>query len=87
LSTATLEAIRCEIVGYRRQVKSRWGKKTAGQLTDLVAAVLWHDQRPANVAAPAGASATVRRWLYRVVDRLVGRAPRLPPSATWPSPH
>jgi len=78
LSTATLEAIRCEIVGYRRQVKSRWGKKTAGQLTDLVAAVLWHDQRPADVAAPAGVSAaTVRRWLYRVVDRLASRAPRL----------
>jgi hypothetical protein len=78
LSTATLEAIRVEIVGYRCEVKSRWGKKTAGQLTDLLAAVLFHDQRPADVAAPAGVSAaTVRRWLYRVIDRLARRAPRL----------
>ena len=78
LSTATLEAIRCEIVGYRRAVKSRWGKKTAGQLTDLIAAVLFHDQRPADLAGPAAVSAaTVRRWLYRVIDRLAGRAPRL----------
>jgi len=59
-------------------VKPRWGKKTAGQLTDLVAAVLFHDQRPADVAAPAGVSpATVRRWLHRVIDRLARRAPRL----------
>jgi DDE superfamily endonuclease len=78
LSTATLEAIRVEIVAYRRQVKSRWGKKTAGQLTDLVAAVLFHDQRPADVAAPAGVSpSTVRRWLHRVIDRLARRAPHL----------
>jgi DDE superfamily endonuclease len=78
LSTATLEAIRREIVTYRRQVKSRWGKKTAGQLTDLIAAVLFHDQRPADVAAPAGVSpSTVRRWLHRVIDRLARQAPRL----------
>jgi len=78
LSTATLEAIRAEIVGYRREAKSRWGKKTPGQLTNLIAAVLFHDQRPADVATPAGISAaTVRRWLYRVIDRLAHRAPRL----------
>jgi len=78
LSTATLEAIRCEIVGYRREVKSRWGKKSAGQLTDLIAAVLFHDQRPADLAAPAAVSpSTVRRWLHRVLDRLARRAPRL----------
>ncbi|HZM82346.1 MAG TPA: hypothetical protein VFC19_42040 [Candidatus Limnocylindrales bacterium] len=60
---------------YRREVTSRWGKRTAGQLTDLIAAVLFHDQQPADVAAPAGVSATtVRRWLYRVIDRLAGRA-------------
>jgi hypothetical protein len=73
-----LEAIRCEIVAYRREVKSRWGKKSTGQLTDLIAAVLFHDQRPADVAAPAEVSpATVRRWLHRVIDRLARRAPRL----------
>ncbi|HZM80501.1 MAG TPA: transposase family protein [Candidatus Limnocylindrales bacterium] len=78
LSTATLEAIRAEIVGYRREVKSRWSKRSAGQLTDLIAAVLFHDQRPADVAAPAGISAsTVRRWLHRVLDRLARRASRL----------
>jgi len=78
LSSATLEAIRGEVAGYRRQVKSRWGKKTAGQLTDLIAAVLFHDQRPADVAPPAGISeATVRRWLHRVITGLAGRAPRL----------
>jgi len=78
LSTATLEAIRCEIVAYRREAKSRWGKKSAGQLTDLIAAVLFHDQRPADLSGPAGISAsTVRRWLHRVIGRLARRAPRL----------
>jgi len=78
LSSATLEAIRTEIAGYRREVKSRWGKKTAGQLTDLIAAVLFHDQRPADVAPPAQVSeATIRRWLPVVIDRLARRAPRL----------
>jgi hypothetical protein len=70
LSIATLEAIRAEIVAYRREAKSRWGKKSAGQLTNLIAAVLFHDQRPADLAAPAGVSpSTVRRWLHRVIDR------------------
>jgi hypothetical protein len=78
LSTATLEAIRQEIVGYRREVKSRWGKKTAGQLTDLIAAVLFHDQRPADLAAPAAVSESlIRRWLHRVIARLARRASRL----------
>jgi DDE superfamily endonuclease len=78
LSTATLEAIRAEIIAYRREAKSRWGKKSAGQLTNLIAAVLFHDQRPADLAAPAGVSpSTVRRWLHRVIDRLARRAPRL----------
>lgn len=78
MSTATLEAIRCEIAGYRREAKSRWGKKSAGQLTDLIAAVLFHDARPADLAGPAGISAsTLRRWLHRVIDRLARRAARL----------
>jgi DDE superfamily endonuclease len=78
LSSATLEAIRTEIAGYRREVKSRWGKKTAGQLADLIAAVLFHDQRPADLAPPAQVSeATIRRWLRVVLDRLARRAPRL----------
>jgi DDE superfamily endonuclease len=78
LSSATLQAIRVEIVAYRREVGSRWGKKTAGQLTDLIAAVLFHDQRPADLAAPAQVSeSTIRRWLHLVIDRLARRAPRL----------
>jgi hypothetical protein len=75
LSTTTLVAIRCEIVGYRREARSRWGKKSAGQLTDLVAAVLLHDARPGDLAGIS--AATVRHWLHRVIDRLARRACRL----------
>jgi hypothetical protein len=78
LSSTTLEAIRCQIAAYRREVKSRWAKKTPGQMTDVVAAVLLHDQRPADVAPPSGiCESTVRRYVHLVIARLARLAPRL----------
>jgi transposase-like protein len=78
LSTKTLTAVTTAIRRHRAQVRSRWRKLPDHRAAVIVLAVLRHDQRPADLAAANGVSAsTVRRWVTQVITTLAAQMPRL----------
>jgi DDE superfamily endonuclease len=78
LSTKTLTMVVAAIGRHRARVRSRWRKLPDHHAALIVLAVLRHDQRPADLAAGNGISAsTVRRWVTQVVGVLAERMPRL----------
>lgn len=78
LSTKTLTTVVAAIRRHRGRVRSRWRKLPDHTAALIVLAVLRHDQRPADLAAANGISAsTVRRWTGQVVTVLAERMPRL----------
>jgi hypothetical protein len=78
LSTKTLTVVVSAIRTHRAAVGSRWRKLPDHTAALIVLAALRHDQRPADLAAANGISATtVRRWIVQVITVLAARAPRL----------
>lgn len=78
LSRATITAVMQAIASYRKQVGSRWRKKTDYQAAVIVLGYLRHDQRLADLAGGGDVSAsTVRRWVLQAITALAARAPRL----------
>lgn len=78
LSTQTLSLLVRAIRSYRTRVGSRWRKLPDLRTALIVAAVLRHDQRPADLAAAYGVSHhSVRRWVRQTVTTLAAMAPRL----------
>ncbi|WP_346535815.1 transposase family protein [Micromonospora sp. DPT] len=78
LSTKTLTVVIAAIRQHRSQVRSRWRKLSDQRAAVIVLAVLRHNQRPQDLAAGNGISAsTVRRWVTQVITVLAAQMPRL----------